>query len=43
MVMLTTSPNPSDIARAQKAGVAEYINKTLTEQKLQEILDQHLV
>ncbi|AHM62735.1 response regulator receiver protein [Flammeovirgaceae bacterium 311] len=42
IVMLTTSLNPSDVERAKNAGVADYINKPLTEQSLQEILEKHV-
>ena len=41
IVMLTTSMNPKDVERAKKAGVADYINKPLTEQSLREVLNKH--
>ncbi len=40
IVMLTTSPNPIDIERAEKAGVTEYVTKPLLEESLQSILEQ---
>lgn len=41
IVMLTTSTNPNDTQRLIKSGVAGYINKPLTEQKLLDILQRH--
>lgn len=42
IVMLTTSLNPSDVERAKSAGVTDYINKPLTENSLQSILEKHI-
>lgn len=41
IVMLTTSTNPNDTERLNKTGVAGYINKPLTEQKLREVMDKY--
>jgi CheY-like chemotaxis protein len=41
IVMLTTSTNPNDTERLNKTGVAGYINKPLTEQKLKEVMDKY--
>lgn len=41
IVMLTTSLNPNDVARVQRANIAGLINKPLTKQALQEIIDRH--
>src|SRR5690606_3173479 len=41
IVMLTTSTNPSDTERLENTGVAGYINKPLTEQKLKDVLEKH--
>lgn len=40
IVMLTTSLNSSDVQRAKNSGVADYINKPLTEQSLQAVLEK---
>lgn len=41
IVMLTTSTNPSDTERLENTGVAGYINKPLTEQKLKDAITKH--
>ena len=42
VVMLTTSLNPLDVERAKEAGVADYINKPLTEQSLKAVLEKYI-
>ena len=34
IVILTTSMNPADVVRAEKAGIADYMSKLLTEEKI---------
>jgi CheY-like chemotaxis protein len=41
ITMLTTSTNPGDVDKFNKANVASYINKPLTEPKLIEIMKKH--
>ena len=41
IVMLTSSLNPKDLERAKRAGVAEFIDKPLTTEKLQAIVDKY--
>lgn len=41
IVMLTTSMNPGDVVRLQKAPIKGVINKPLTEEKVQDLLRQH--
>jgi len=41
IVMLTTSLNPSDVERAKQAEITDYINKPLTEEKINSILKDH--
>jgi CheY-like chemotaxis protein len=41
ITMLTTSTNPGDMEKFNKAQVASYINKPLTEPKLLEIMKKH--
>lgn len=41
IVMLTTSTNPNDTERLNNSGVAGYINKPLTEQKLTDVMVKH--
>jgi CheY-like chemotaxis protein len=41
ITMLTTSTNPGDMDKFNKANVASYINKPLTEPKLIEIMKKH--
>lgn len=43
IVMLTTSTSPNDTKRLNDSGVAGYINKPLTENKLKEVLENHFV
>jgi len=38
IVMLTSSNSPKDIAKAQKFNIAGFINKPLTEEKLQNVI-----
>lgn len=41
IVMLTTSLNERDIERTQDTGVADFLNKPLTNDKLEAIIDKH--
>ncbi|MFN6944725.1 MAG: two-component system response regulator [Cytophagaceae bacterium] len=40
IIMLTTSTNPSDVTRVKSSIVADYINKPLTEIKLQNMMNK---
>lgn len=42
IIMLTTSLNPSDVERAKNAKIVDYLNKPLTQQSLQKILEKHM-
>ncbi len=42
IVMLTTSLNPNDVERVNKSGIADYVNKPLTEQNLIDLFNKHL-
>jgi CheY-like chemotaxis protein len=42
IVILTTSLNPRDIHRVKDMGVADYLNKPLSGEKLKEVLEKHL-
>ena len=41
IVMLTTSLNPKDIERTKDTGVADFLNKPLSEEKVREVLAKH--
>lgn len=41
IVMLTSSLNTSDMARARAAGAADFLDKPLTPEKLNKVLDEH--
>ena len=41
IVMLTSSLNPDDVARARRAGVTEFLDKPLTADKLRGIVSKH--
>lgn len=41
IVMLTTSTNPGDTTRLNRAGVRDYVNKPLTEDKLRVVIEQY--
>jgi CheY-like chemotaxis protein len=41
IVMLTTSTNPNDTQRLNNSGVSGYLNKPLTEVKLNEVITKH--
>ena len=41
IVMLTTSTNPNDTERLNKAGISGYINKPLTEEKIKILMGSH--
>ena len=41
IVMLTSSLNPKDIQRANQAGVTEFLDKPLTADKLQEVINKY--
>ena len=41
IVMLTTSLHPVDLARAQQLPIAGFLNKPLTEEKVQDLLRAH--
>lgn len=42
IIMLTTSLNPSDVERAKKTKIVDYVNKPLTQQSLVQILEKHV-
>ena len=41
IVILTTSMNPGDVERLQKTNIKGFINKPLTEEKVEQLLKQH--
>jgi CheY-like chemotaxis protein len=41
IVMLTTSLHPVDLARAQQLPIAGFLNKPLTQEKVQALLQEH--
>ena len=41
IAILTTSSNPKDIDRLSKLGIAEYINKPLTHEKIIDFMEKH--
>jgi CheY-like chemotaxis protein len=41
VVLLTTSAHPQDLARAQHLAVAEILRKPLTQQKVEQVLQQY--
>jgi CheY-like chemotaxis protein len=41
IVMLTTSMNPEDVKKAQKAYIKGFLNKPLSEQDLKDVLKEH--
>ena len=41
IVMLTSSLNPKDVERAKNSGVAEFLDKPLTEEKLKRVLEKY--
>ncbi len=41
IVMLTTSLHPQDVDRVQKLNIAGFLNKPLTEAKINEVLENH--
>jgi len=41
IVMLTTSLHPKDVERVQKLNIAGFLNKPLTEEKLNSVLKNH--
>ena len=41
VVMLTTSLHPIDVARAQELPIAGFLNKPLTQEKVQTLLQEH--
>jgi CheY-like chemotaxis protein len=41
IIMLTTSLNPRDVDRIQNLPIAGYLNKPLTTEKLQQVLQDH--
>src|SRR5687767_9729039 len=41
IVMLTTSTNPNDTERLNKAGISGYINKPLTEDKIKGLITEY--
>ena len=41
IVMLTTSLHPADLARAHQLPIAGFLNKPLTQQKVNDLLHQH--
>jgi len=43
IVMLTTSTNPNDTERLNKAGISGYINKPLTEDKIRGLMQEYFI
>ena len=41
IVMLTTSMNPGDVELLQNTNIKAFINKPLTEEKVEQLLEQH--
>lgn len=41
IIMLTTSLHPRDVERVQRLGIAGFLNKPLTKEKVSNILKEH--